>query len=181
MNPEPTGTDRSATRVPASSGSFWRIDSNGTASRGSRVIGTAALIGLAVLLLFGLVISPSDAGPNTSENEFGQMVRILYVQVPVAIICFLAFAVTAFASAMVLWRKTEFWDLLAAASAEVGVVFTALTLVTGSLWGRVAWGTWWEWDARLTSTALLLVLFIGYLALRNGSCRHRCRLVLLSR
>ena len=69
---------------------------------------------------------------------------------------------------MVLWRKTEFWDLLAAASAEVGVVFTALTLITGSLWGHVAWGTWWEWDARLTSTALLLVLFVGYLALRRA-------------
>ena len=96
------------------------------------------------------------------------MVRILYVHVPVAIACSSAFAITAFASAMVLWRKTEFWDLLAAASAEVGVVFTALTLITGSLWGHVAWGTWWEWDARLTSTALLFVLFVGYLALRRA-------------
>jgi len=148
--------------------SAWRLDPAGTASKGSRVIGVVALIGLAFLALFALVASPADAGPNASVNEFGQMVRILYLHVPVAIICFLAFAVTALASAMVLWRKTEFWDLLAAASAEVGVVFTALTLVTGSIWGHAAWGTWWEWDARLTSTALLLVLFVGYLALRRA-------------
>lgn len=165
MISDPTGSG--STRSDCGS-RFWRIDPSGTASRGSRVVGTIALVGIAVLLLFALVLSPSDAGPNASVNEFGEMVRILYIHVPVAIVCFLAFAVTAFASAMVLWRKTEFWDLLAAASAEVGVVFTALTLITGSLWGHVAWGTWWEWDARLTSTALLLVLFVGYLALRRA-------------
>ena len=170
MTPEPPGSasNSSGATAPAGARGFWRIDPSGTASRGSRLIGAVALAGLAILLLFALVLSPSDAGPNASVNEFGQMVRILYVHVPVAIVCFLAFAVTAFASAMVLWRKTEFWDLLAAASAEVGIVFTALTLVTGSLWGHVAWGTWWEWDARLTSTALLLVLFVGYLALRRA-------------
>lgn len=164
MTAERTGpaTDRSHLVAPRGP-----TGPEGTGSRGSRVLGAVALAGLAALLLFGLVLSPSDAGPNASENEFGQMVRILYVHVPVAIVCFLAFFVTAFGGAMYLWRKTEFWDLLAAASAEVGVVFTTLTLITGSLWGRVAWGTWWEWDARLTSTALLLVLFVGYLALRR--------------
>ncbi len=168
MTPDPTGSKLAGNGTETATSGFWRIDPNGTASRASRVIGTIALVGLAVLALFALVLSPSDAGPNASVNEFGEMVRILYIHVPVAITCFLAFAITAFASAMVLWRKTEFWDLLAAASAEVGVVFTALTLITGSLWGHVAWGTWWEWDARLTSTALLLVLFVGYLALRRA-------------
>jgi len=168
VTPDPTGSSVAGNGTPATTSRFWAIDPSGTASRGSRIIGTVALVGLAVLALFALVLSPSDAGPNASVNEFGEMVRILYVHVPVAIVCFLAFAVTAFASAMVLWRKTEFWDLLAAASAEVGVVFTALTLITGSLWGHVAWGTWWECDARLTSTALLLVLFVGYLALRRA-------------
>ncbi|HEY4375653.1 MAG TPA: cytochrome c biogenesis protein CcsA, partial [Acidimicrobiales bacterium] len=91
-----------------------------------------------------------------------------YIHVPVAIVCFLAFFVTAAAGGMYLWRKTEGWDLLAAASAEIGVVFTVLTLATGSIWGRQTWGTWWQWDPRLTSTALLLVLFLGYLALRQA-------------
>ena len=97
----------------------------------------------------------------------GQLVRIMYVHVPVAIVCFLAFFVTAFGGVMYLWKKSEAWDLLAAASAQIGVLFTALTLITGSIWGKIAWGTWWEWDARLTSTALLFVLFCGYLALRR--------------
>jgi heme exporter protein C len=59
------------------------------------------------------------------------------------------------------------WDLLAGASAEVGVLFTALMLMVGSLWGRPIWGTWWEWDARLTTTAVLFFLYLGYLALRR--------------
>jgi len=63
--------------------------------------------------------------------------------------------------------RSTTWDLLAGASAEVGVVFTALTLVLGSLWGRPTWGTWWEWDARLTTTAILFFLYLGYLALRR--------------
>ena len=72
-------------------------------------------------------------------------------------------------SLLYLWPRTRslFWDRLAAAAVEVGAVFSALTLVTGSLWGRPAWGVWWTWDARLTSTALLLLLEIGYLALRR--------------
>jgi heme exporter protein C len=73
------------------------------------------------------------------------------------------------ASALWLWPRTRapVWDLLAGASAEVGVLFTALTLAIGSLWGRPIWGTWWEWDARLTTTAVLFFLYLGYLALRR--------------
>jgi heme exporter protein C len=135
-----------------------------TSSRGSRTLGIATAVGLAVFLLFALVLSPPDTG---SENDMGQLVRIMYVHVPVAITCFLAFAVTAFGGVMWLWKKSEAWDLLAAASAQIGVLFTALTLITGSIWGKIAWGTWWEWDARLTSTALLFVIGCGYLALRR--------------
>src|SRR5207244_3228646 len=67
------------------------------------------------------------------------------------------------------WKRTRsrFWDLVAGASAEIGVLFIALTLVVGATWGRTTWGVWWTWDARLTATALLLVLYIGYLALRR--------------
>lgn len=138
-----------------------------TSSRGSRALGIATVIGLAVYLLFALVFSPADSGSDASVNAMGQLVRIMYVHVPVAITCFLAFAVTAFGGVMWLWKKSEAWDLLAAASAQIGVLFTALTLITGSIWGKIAWGTWWEWDARLTSTALLFVIGCGYLALRR--------------
>jgi heme exporter protein C len=139
------------------------VRSEGTGSKGSRVLGGITLVGMATLLLYGLVLSPEDPGPN----QMGQTVRIMYVHVPVAIIAFLAFGVTAFGSIMYLWKRSEFWDLTAAASAEIGVLLTALTLITGMIWGKFAWGTWWAWDARLTTTALLLVLFLGYLAVRR--------------
>ncbi|MCU1353889.1 MAG: ABC-type transport system involved in cytochrome c biosis, permease component [Acidimicrobiales bacterium] len=155
-----------AGRSPAAG--FWRLDPEGTASRGSRVLGAITLVGLAVFLFVALVASPPDSGKDASVNVMGEAVRIMYVHVPVAIVCFLSFGVTALAGALYLWRKSEGWDLLAAASAEVGVVFTALTLATGSIWGKFAWGAWWVWDARLTTTALLLVLFLGYLALRRA-------------
>jgi heme exporter protein C len=141
---------------------------DGTASPGSRVLGVVLAIGLAVFLTAALVISPPDSGSQASENEMGELVRIMYVHVPLANACYLAFLVTAVGSAVYLWKRTEGWDLLAAASAEVGVVFTALTLATGSVWGHIAWGTWWEWDARLTSTLLMLIVYLGYLALRRA-------------
>ncbi len=134
----------------------------GTGSRGSLVVGALALVGLAAVLLFGLVLSPED---EVQRNA----VRMLYVHVPVSTTAFLAFGVTALGSAVYLWKKSEFWDALAAASAEIGVVFTGLSLATGMLWGRPTWGVWWTWDARLTSTALLFVAFLGYLALRRLS------------
>ncbi len=93
----------------------------------------------------------------------------MYLHVPTAWVAYLAFGVTALASLLWLVPRTRdsAWDLLAGASAEVGVVFTGLTLVLGSLWGKPTWGTWWEWDARLTTTAILFFLYLGYLALRR--------------
>lgn len=132
----------------------------GTGSPGTRVLGVLCLVGIASLLAFGLVWSPPDVVQ-------GDSVRIMYVHVPVSIVAFLAFAVTAFGSAMYLGKRSQFWDLVAGASAEIGVVFTSLTLLTGMLWGRPTWGVYWVWDARLTTTALLLVLFLGYLAVRR--------------
>jgi heme exporter protein C len=68
---------------------------------------------------------------------------------------------------MYLWKREERWDLLAGAAAEVAAVLTALTIALGSIWGRPTWGVWWTWDPRLTSTAILLVIIVGYLALRS--------------
>lgn len=150
-----TGTD------PA--GGLFRMHPDGTSSRGSRILGLTLLAGTIVFLLTALVFSPADTG---SENRMGDMVRIMYVHVPMAVACYTAFFVTATCSVVYLWKKTEGWDQLAVASAEIGVVFTFLTLATGSIWGHIAWGTWWEWDARLTSTLVLFLLYLGYLALR---------------
>jgi heme exporter protein C len=128
-----------------------------------RLFLAATLVALAVTALFALWVTPPRA-----EQGF-DAVRLLYLHVPTAWIAYLAFGVTALASLLWLIPRTRdtTWDLLAGASAEVGVVFTALTLLLGSLWGRPAWGTWWEWDARLTTTAILFFLYLGYLALRR--------------
>ena len=95
--------------------------------------------------------------------------RILYVHVPSAWLAYLAFIVTAVSSAIYLFSKRHAlgWDRLAGASAEVGVLFMAITLVVGALWGRLTWGVFWEWDARLTTTAIMFFLYLGYLALRR--------------
>jgi len=129
----------------------------------TRVIGVAALAATAATVWLGLFVTPP-------AQVQGTLVRLLYLHPPVAwVALYCAFGVAALSSFLYLWRRTRslFWDRLGASAVEVGVVFTALTLVTGSLWGRPTWGVWWTWTARLTSTALLLVLFLGYLALRR--------------
>ncbi len=127
-----------------------------------RVIGVTAAISLVALALFGLWGAPPDAVQGDAQ-------RVMYLHVPSAWLAYLAFFVTAASSALFLWKRTraEVWDRLAGASAELGVMFTALALVLGSIWGRPVWGFWWAWDARLVSTALLFFLFLGYCALRR--------------
>jgi heme exporter protein C len=125
--------------------------------------GVAAVVGLGFTVWLGLWVTPADV-------HQGDLVRLLYLHPPIAWVgLYLAFGVAVLSSLLWLWPRTRGagWDRLAACAMEVGVVFTALTLVTGSLWGRPTWGVWWVWDARLTSTALLLVLQLGYLALRR--------------
>jgi heme exporter protein C len=100
----------------------------------------------------------------------------MYVHVPTVWVAYLAFTVTALCSAFYLFRNKHSlgFDRVAGASAEVGVVFMGLTLVTGMLWGRLTWGVYWQWDARLTTTALLFVSYIGYLAVRGlGGTHHQ--------
>jgi heme exporter protein C len=145
-----------------------------------RVIGAAAVVSLAFTVWLGLWITPPDAH---LRNE----ARLVYVHPPVAwVALYLAFGTGALASVLWLWPRTRsaLWDHLAVAAIEVGTVFTALTLVTGSIWGRATWGVWWAWDARLTSTALLLVLELGYLAMRRvpadaDARARRCAVVAL--
>ncbi len=127
-----------------------------------RWFGILTLKALVALAVFGLVVAPPD-------SEQGDAARLLYVHVPAAWIAYLAFFVTALASALYLWPRTrnDSWDHLAGASAEFGVLCTGLTLFLGSVWGKPIWGTWWQWEARLTTTAVLLFLYLGYLALRR--------------
>ena len=138
----------------------------------TRALGVATILGLGWLAVFGLLISPDDVVQ-------GSYARLLYVHVPSAWLAYLAFGVTGLASAAYLWPRTQNlqWDRIAGASAEVGVVFMAITLVSGSLWGKVTWGTYWTWDSRLTTTAFLFVTYIGYLAVRDlgGSHDQRAR------
>jgi len=128
--------------------------------RASEWLGVVALVSIIGAQLLGISTSPPD-------RDMGDLQKIMYVHVPAAWNAFLAFFVVAVASLLYLWKGQEHHDLLAAAAAEVGAVLTALTLVLGSIWGRPTWGVWWTWDPRLTSTAVLLVIFAGYLALRS--------------
>ncbi|MDQ3147059.1 MAG: cytochrome c biogenesis protein CcsA [Actinomycetota bacterium] len=124
-------------------------------------LGTAAAVALAATVALGLSL------PETVEQ--GPYSRLIAIHPGLAWASYLAFGVTALASALWLWPRTrsQTADLVAGASAEIGVVFTALTLLTGSIWGRPTWGQWWVWDARLTLSALMLALYLGYLALRR--------------
>ena len=118
-------------------------------------------MGIAGLVTFVVAMAVSQ------DAVQGQLSRILYVHVPGAWLAYLAFVVTMVASAMYLWRSTLVWDRLAASSAEIGVYFTGLTLVLGMIWGKPTWGVWWTWDARLTLTAIMFFVYLGYLALRR--------------
>jgi len=134
-----------------------------TSSRLTRVLGWSALATLALNAWWGLWVSPPDVVQ-------GQFVRMLYVHPAVATMCYAGFAICALASIAWLWPRLRSprWDRLAVAGAEVGAVFCLATLVTGSIWGRASWGVWWTWDARLTLTAILFALSLGYLALRRA-------------
>ncbi|MGZ4728276.1 MAG: cytochrome c biogenesis protein CcsA [Acidimicrobiales bacterium] len=132
----------------------------GTGSKGTRILGLVTLVGIALAAVFALVTSPQD------EN-MGDVVRILYIHVPIVSMAYVGCVITTVASAVYLWKRSVWWDITAAASAEIAMVLTALTLVIGMIWGRPTWGVWWVWDARLTSTAMLLLLLLGYLAVRR--------------
>jgi heme exporter protein C len=108
----------------------------------------------------GLFVVPADAAQ-------GNVQRLMYVHVPAAWLAFLAFFVVFVMSVLYLIQRDLRWDRVASASAEIGVVFTALTLLLGMMWGKPTWGVWWTWDPRLTTTAILLAIYVGYLALRS--------------
>ena len=126
----------------------------------NRALGWLAVIGLVAGLVMGFGVAPREATQ-------GNVQRIMYLHVPSVWVAYLAFAAVLVASITYLVRRAEAADRLAHASAEVGVLFTGLTIATGSIWGKPTWGTWWTWDARLTTVSILFVMYLGYLLLRG--------------
>ena len=135
----------------------------------------------AVLFVAGLF---GGLGLAPTDYQQGESFRIIYVHVPSAWLSMFAYLLMASAGAASLIWKVKLGDVIARAAAPLGASFTALALATGSLWGKPMWGTWWVWDARLTSELLLLFLYLGYLALQGAiedrraeigraSCRER--------
>lgn len=127
---------------------------------GDYALGSVTLLLFALGATWGLKVAPAD-------RMMGDVYRILFVHVPSAWLALVAYTVCFIGSVVFLWRGSLWWDAAAEASAEIGVVFNALLLVTGSIWGRPTWGVWWSWDPRLTTAAIMLFAFIGYLALRQ--------------
>jgi len=138
---------------------YWLLNLLGT-RRVQRVLGWATIVGLAATGIIGLFVVPPDATQ-------GDVQRLMYVHVPAAWLAFLSFGVVFLASIAYLRTGRIQWDRVAVSSAEIGVQFCALTIVLGSLWGRPVWGTWWTWDPRLTTTTVLLLIYVGYLSLRK--------------
>lgn len=104
-----------------------------------------------------------------TERSMGLVQRIFYVHVPSAWVAFLAFGIVALCSLGYLWLRDERLDAISVSAAELGLVFTTGVLITGPLWGKLAWGAWWVWDARLTLTLLLWFIYIGYFMVRNAA------------
>jgi len=118
-----------------------------------------------VAIALGLYLGLADSPPDYQQ---GQSVRIMYVHVPAAWMALFVYVSIAIASAVALIWRHPLADVAARAASPVGAAFAFLTLVTGSLWGAKMWGTWWVWDARLTSMLVLFFLYLGHMALLNA-------------
>ncbi len=124
-------------------------------------IAVVAVLTLGIGLFMALFVVPPD-------YQQGDTVRIMFIHVPAAWVAMMAYGAMAFSSLMGLVNRHPLADVAAKTAAPLGAVFTVLALVTGSLWGRPMWGTYWVWDARLTSFLILLFLYLGYMALWNA-------------
>jgi len=121
------------------------------------------LISAGLLMIVGMTWALALA-PDEAIQGFPQ--RIMYVHVPSVLMTYLALGLCFVGSALFLWRGDRRWDRLAHVCGELGVLFVTMTLATGTIWGRPVWGTWWTWDARLTTTLMLWFIYVGYLVVR---------------
>jgi heme exporter protein C len=127
--------------------------------------GALGVVGVALVLLLHWMVFfwvPTEA-------EMGIVQRIFYIHVPAAWVAFMAFGIVALAGAVYLWVGDERLDQTALSAAEGGMVFTTIVLLTGPLWAKIAWGTYWTWEPRLTLTLLLWFIYLGYFLVRNAT------------
>ncbi|HSE28190.1 MAG TPA: cytochrome c biogenesis protein CcsA [Gemmatimonadales bacterium] len=135
------------------------LPSAGRVIRAGRLLTILGLLGMALVYVLALQFTPVEARQGMAQ-------KIFYVHAPAAWGALIAFILVGVASILYLWLHDPRLDLFAEASAEVGLAFSAVMLTTGPIWGKPVWGTWWTWDARLTLTLFLFLLFLGYLTLR---------------
>ena len=126
----------------------------------------AAAVAVIVALYLALVQAPAPANVDTEAQSYAQ--RIIYFHVPHAWVGFLAFLVTFLGSVLYLWKGERRWDILASSSVVVGIAFMTATIITGSIWAKPAWNTWWTWDPRLTTSTVTWLIYVSYLMLRSA-------------
>ena len=124
------------------------------------LLGWAVALAMVLALYMAFVFAPTEA-------TMGDVQRIFYFHMPSAWVTFLAFGVVFVASIQWLRTKQPKWDMMAVSAAEVGVIFCSIALMTGSIWAKPIWGTWWDWDPRLTTTLILWLIYVSYLMLRT--------------
>jgi heme exporter protein C len=146
--------------LPSSTNSDARVAA-GRALTTGRVLTVIGLLAIAAAYVRAIAFTGVEAVQGPAQ-------KIMYVHVPSAWCAFLAFGLVGICSGLYLWLGDRRLDTFSESSAEVGVVLTALVLVTGPMWGKPIWGTWWQWEPRLTSTLFLFFLFVGYLTLRRA-------------
>jgi heme exporter protein C len=126
------------------------------------MLGLVAFTLLAVTIGMALFYAPR-------ELIQGEPQRIFYVHLPMALAAYLGFTVVFVGSILYLWKRKPFYDIVARSAAEIGVFFTTLVIISGGLWGRATWGTFWQWEPRLTFTFILWLIFVAYLMLRQAA------------
>lgn len=126
------------------------------------VLGAAAFVLLGVSVYMALLYAPT-------ELIQGEPQRIFYMHLPMILAAYLGFLIVFVCGVMYLWKRTMGYDIAARSAAELGVFFTTLVIISGGLWGQAVWGTFWQWEPRLTFTFILWLIFVAYLMLRSAA------------
>ena len=130
------------------------------------VLNVIAAVTIMVALYLALIQAPAPANVDTEAQRYAQ--RIIYFHISHAWVGFFAFLVTFLGSVLYLWKGERQWDILASSSVVVGVAFMTATIITGSIWAKPAWNTWWTWDPRLTTSTVTWLIYVSYLMLRSS-------------